>query len=72
MFHVYIDYTLETTPRPFYVGKGTEERVQFMHRNTVHSRIVAKYGVTRAKAHMSAARTAWWARRNAQIQTESS
>jgi hypothetical protein len=46
-FFVYIDWTRESPPRPFYVGKGTRHRVQDRVRNTVHSKISAKYGMRR-------------------------
>lgn len=25
-YHVYVDWTTEESPRPYYVGKGTDER----------------------------------------------
>lgn len=43
-FCVYVDYTTEETPRPFYVGKGNETRVNSIARNNVHSSIANKYG----------------------------
>lgn len=41
---VYVDDTLEPIPRHFYVGKGTENRVNLIERNEVHARITEKYG----------------------------
>ncbi len=46
-FKIYVDYTLEETPRPFYVGKGVLERVKSLTRNNLHSRISKKYGIER-------------------------
>lgn len=43
-FFTYIDWTLESTPRPFYVGKGTSHRVQLIQRNRKHTNVAAKYG----------------------------
>jgi hypothetical protein len=47
MFFVYVDWTTEDHPRPFYVGKGVERRVRRMRRNQLHQRIVEKYGQRR-------------------------
>ena len=47
IFYVYVDWTLEESPRAFYVGKGQEERLKHLARNTYHSRISQKYGVKR-------------------------
>jgi len=50
IFYVYEDYTLEDSPRCFYVGKGTFQRVMnfsFKHRNSMHSCIALKYGICR-------------------------
>lgn len=44
---VYIDWTLEETPRPFYVGKGTESRVRDMSRNAFHDNVARKHGISR-------------------------
>ena len=46
-FKVYVDYTTEQTPRPFYVGKGTDRRLRILERNLLHSAIVAKHGFDR-------------------------
>ena len=43
-FCVYVDYTTEDVSRPFYVGKGNQNRVNSLTRNNVHSSIVKKYG----------------------------
>lgn len=44
MFHTYIDWTLEETPRPFYVGKGNEGRMRKPERNNKHLHIVRTFG----------------------------
>jgi len=46
-YYVYIDWTCEDVPRPFYVGKGNENRVLFESRNKHHDRIAVKYGMHR-------------------------
>lgn len=46
-FYVYIDWTTEDVPRPFYVGKGTRQRIGLTYRNKFHSSISEKYGVER-------------------------
>lgn len=46
-FFVYVDWTTEETPRPFYVGKGNMARVAMLRRNIIHSRIAAKHGLRR-------------------------
>ena len=46
-FKVYVDYTTEEVPRPFYVGKGTDKRVMLEARNKLHTAIKTKYGVDR-------------------------
>lgn len=46
-FYVYKDWTLEETPRCFYVGKGNLARVEDLRRNQVHERIVRKHGIRR-------------------------
>lgn len=46
-FKVYVDWTTEETPRPFYVGKGTERRLRIVTRNKLHSAIMTKYGFDR-------------------------
>ncbi len=47
IFFVYVDWTTEETPRPFYVGKGTAKRVEELQRNQVWERIATKHGITR-------------------------
>lgn len=44
VFYNYIDWTLEKSPRAFYVGKGLIKRTQRRERNTYWQRIAAKYG----------------------------
>lgn len=46
-FYVYVDFTTEALPRPFYVGKGNASRVSNLHRNRYHSSISLKYGIKR-------------------------
>lgn len=46
-FKVYVDYTTEETPRPFYIGKGTLARLRNIHRNKLHGTIAMKYGFNR-------------------------
>ena len=46
-FKVYVDYTTEQEPRPFYVGKGNDARIADLKRNKLHSSIVKKYGIER-------------------------
>jgi hypothetical protein len=43
----YVDYTSEPTPRPFYVGKGTRERIETLGRNLKHAQVALKYGLNR-------------------------
>ena len=47
MYKVYVDYTIEDHPRPFYVGKGKSCRLRLKERNQLHSRISEKYGCER-------------------------
>lgn len=47
LFYVYVDWTTEPTPRPFYVGKGKWSRVQELERNEYHTNISKKYGFRR-------------------------
>lgn len=47
VFCVYLDWTLESVPRCFYVGKGNVSRVRQLKRNKKHTRIAAKYGLRR-------------------------
>ncbi len=44
VFFVYIDRTLETLSRVFYVGKGNESRIRERKRNLYWQRVAAKYG----------------------------
>jgi hypothetical protein len=46
-FYVYEDWTLELSPRCFYVGKGDIARVKTLRRNRHHTNIAQKYGVRR-------------------------
>ncbi len=46
-YGVYVDYTLEATPRAFYVGKGQQARVRSVRRNKHHTNISQKHGVRR-------------------------
>jgi hypothetical protein len=43
-FFVYVDWTSEPLPRPFYVGKGTAIRVRHIRRNKKHTFVSAKHG----------------------------
>lgn len=47
MFFVYIDWTTEDVPRPFYVGKGNLSRVIGTVRNKHHAGVARKYGLHR-------------------------
>jgi len=46
-FHTYVDWTMEETPRPFYVGKGNENRINCLKRNIHHTRVSNKHGIDR-------------------------
>jgi hypothetical protein len=46
-FFVYVDYTREVEPRPFYVGRGKLNRLRHERRNAKHRAIVMKYGLDR-------------------------
>lgn len=46
-FFVYVDWTTEDVPRPFYVGKGNERRIKFPRRNRLHENIANKHGLIR-------------------------
>jgi hypothetical protein len=46
-FFVYVDYTTEEMPRPFYVGKGDVRRLKLTYRNRLHDNISKKHGVDR-------------------------
>lgn len=43
----YVDWTTDVMPRPFYVGKGVENRVNSLVRSDHHRAIVAKHGIRR-------------------------
>jgi hypothetical protein len=47
MWYVYIDWTTEQTPRPFYIGKGTQSRLQSESRNAFHDNVANKHGLKR-------------------------
>ena len=47
MYYVYVDWTTEEFPRPFYVGKGNFNRTRRLCRNQFHGRIAKKYGLKR-------------------------
>jgi hypothetical protein len=44
VFHTYIDWTTEDSPRPFYVGKGTEYRTRNPERNRKHRYVRKHFG----------------------------
>lgn len=44
---IYVDYTTENQPRPFYVGKGILNRVLNRSRNTRHKNVSNKFGFNR-------------------------
>lgn len=46
-FCVYVDYTKEQQPRPFYVGKGSSSRVLLVKRNRKHAQVVKDLGIDR-------------------------
>lgn len=46
-FFVYEDWTLESIPRCFYVGKGDRGRIKSLQRNKHHQNIIKKYGIDR-------------------------
>ncbi len=46
-FCVYVDYTKESDPRPFYVGKGSSSRVLLVKRNRKHAQVVKDLGSDR-------------------------
>jgi len=45
-FYVYVDYR-EDDGKPFYVGKGSIDRVKFLERNKLHTNIKNKHGMFR-------------------------
>lgn len=46
-YFVYVDYTNETSPRAFYVGKGSQARLQSYVRNPRHAAISKAHGIYR-------------------------
>lgn len=46
-FYVYEDWTLELSPRCFYVGKGDIARIKTLRRNRHHANIAQKHGMRR-------------------------
>lgn len=49
LFFVYVDFT-EDDGRPFYVGKGTMQRIKASSRNAYHDRVAKKHGMRREVA----------------------
>jgi hypothetical protein len=47
LFYVYVDFTTELNPRPFYVGKGVQSRVRDKERNIVHTFMSNSHGFHR-------------------------
>ncbi len=47
MFFVYVDWTTEDIPRPYYVGYGQRIRIINKHRNKHHTSIRQKFGFKR-------------------------
>lgn len=47
MLYVYVDWTEEDSPRPFYVGKGNERRIANLSRNEFHNNVKRKHGLRR-------------------------
>lgn len=47
MHYVYVDWTTDDDPCPFYVGQGTKRRINRRHRNTLHTNIALKHGFLR-------------------------
>lgn len=46
-FYVYVDWTTELVPRPFYVGKGSGGRFKRERRNWKHRQTRKQFGITR-------------------------
>lgn len=46
-FFVYVDWTLESLSRPYYVGYGSAQRVKNTKRNVHHTNVKQKYGLRR-------------------------
>lgn len=44
IFYIYLDWTTETIPRVFYVGKGNDARIKNSTRNNYWTNISIKYG----------------------------
>lgn len=44
---MYVDWTTEEMPRAFYVGEGTQKRVNGFKRNRVHAGMTARFGLKR-------------------------
>lgn len=55
-FYVYVDWTCELKPRPFYVGFGNQRRVAFFERNEIHKQISTTFGVLREVVLMTSVR----------------
>ena len=47
IYHVYVDWTTEDEPRPYYVGKGLTSRISLQIRNKHHTNVSNKYGFRR-------------------------
>lgn len=46
-YYVYVDWTLESHPRPFYVGKGSGNRATCKRRNWKHRQVRIEFGLKR-------------------------
>ena len=46
-YYTYIDWTIETIPCAYYVGKGTAQRVKRLYRNSLHRHIAITRGIRR-------------------------
>lgn len=46
-FYVYVDWTTEELPRPYYVGYGNRNRINLKRRNKHHTNVRNKYGFKR-------------------------
>ena len=46
-FYVYVDWTRENYPRPFYVGKGNANRIKVLGRNNKHTWVQKQFGIDR-------------------------
>lgn len=51
MYYVYVDWTTDSGPYPFYVGCGTLNRVGKKYRNSYHRNIAQKHGLNRVIVH---------------------